>query len=176
MLNSAEVAEIKAALAMAQTDIPGLTHSVFLKMADRATHLIYTTVGHVLKIDGLVLEGKKQDVTSHLSGGWMENKNVLKDGGKMSFKVHFLGTTNSGVYSESESTLNLTTGLGAAALQQTVEYFQVTYVDGSSPQVPGPISALQFTAFVSVAFEAPVNSRLVGRVVLDLTGPVTVLP
>jgi len=158
MLNSAEVAEIKAALAMAQTDIPGLTHSVFLKMADRATHLIYTTVGHVLKIDGLVLEGKKQDVTSHLSGGWMENKNVLKDGGKMSFKVHFL---------ESEATLNLTTGLGAAALAQTVEYFQVTYVDGSS---------LQFTAFVSVAFEAPVNSRLVGRVVLDLTGPVMVLP
>ena len=158
MLTSDEVADIKAALAMAQTDIPGLTHSTFLKMADRATHLIYTTVGHVLKIDGLVLEGEKRDVTSHLSGGWLQKINVLKDGGRMSFKVHFL---------ESEATLNLSTGLGAAALAQTVEYFQVAYVDGS---------AIQFMAFVSVAFEAPVNSRLIGRVVLDLTGAVTVLP
>ncbi len=157
MLSSAEVAEMKAALALAQTDIPGWTHSSLLKMADRATHSVFATVGQVRAISGLQLGGEHMDVSSHLSGGWKEKINVLKDGGRLAFSVHFL---------ESDGTLNLSTGLAAAALEQSLEVFQMWYTPGTG---------LQFAAFVSLKFEAPVNGRLLGMVTLDVSGAVTVL-
>lgn len=157
MLTPDEVADIKAALALAQTDIAGWTHSTFLKMADRATHTVFSTVAHVLRIEGIALSGDLQDVTTHLSGGWRELGSVLKSGGKLAFRVHF---------TESSSTLNMATGLGAAALEQTKERFHIDYVDGTS---------LEFWAFVDLALDAPVNGRLIGKVVLNITGEVVVL-
>ena len=148
---------MKAALAAAQTDIPGWTHSTFLKMADRATHLVYTTVAQVLNIVGLELDGERADATTHLSGGWAEKISILKTGGKLVFLVHFLKT---------EGTLNTTTGLAAAALAQTAEYFQLTYADGSG---------FSFQAFVGLDFSAPVNGRLLGKLTLDITGEVLVI-
>jgi hypothetical protein len=157
MLNSAEVADMQALLALAQTDIPGWTHTTYLKMADRATHVTFTTVAHVLAIEGIELAGELKDVTSHLSGGWEEKINVLKNGGSMTFRVHFL---------KSEPTLDMSTGLGAAALARTKEKFQVTYKDGTG---------LAFDAFVRLLFNQPVNNLLLGKIVLDVSGEVTVI-
>jgi len=155
VLTADEVAEIKAAIEAAQVDIPGWTHSTFLKMADRATHVTYTTVAQVLKISGLQLDGERRGVTSHLSGGWGEKISVLKNGGQVVFLVHF---------DKSEATLNSTTGLAAAALAQTKEYFQLVYADGTG---------FQFQAFVGLAFDAPVRGKVKGKVVLDISGAVT---
>ena len=157
MLTSDEVADIKAALAAAQADIPGWTHGTYLKMADRSAHAVYSSVAQVLNIAGLHLDGQRQDTTTHLSGGWAEKISVLKGGGKVVFLVHFLKT---------EGTLNTTTGLAGAALEQTIEYFQLTYADGTG---------FSFMAFVGLDFSAPVNGRLLGKVTLDISGPVTVI-
>jgi hypothetical protein len=157
MLSSAEVADLQVLLALAQADIAGWTHSTYLEMADRATHVTYTDVAQVLGIEGLELGGDLRDVTSHLSGGWMEKLDVLKDGGQMTLRVHFLS---------SAATLDMSTGLGAAALARTLESFHIHYKDGSG---------LAFTAYVRLLFNAPVNGLLVGRIVLDVSGAVTVV-
>lgn len=157
MLTPDEVADIKAALALAQTDITGLTHSTFLKMADRPTHSAFMIVAHVLKIEGIALSGDLQDVTTHLSGGWHELGSVLKSGGKLAFRVHFL---------ESSITLSMQWGLGAAALEQTKERFHIDYAGGPS---------LEFWAFVDLALDAPVNGRLIGKIVLNITGEVVLI-
>jgi len=156
MLTPDDVADIKAALALAQADIPGWTHSTYLKMADRATHTVYSTVAQVLNVAGFELEGIKRDVTSHTSGGWQQKISVLKNGGKLVFLVHF---------DKAETTLGAA-GLAGAALEQTLEYFKITYPDGSG---------YQFTAFVGLGFDAPVNSRLMGKITLDITGTVSVI-
>lgn len=157
MLTPDEVADIKAALAMAQTDIAGLTHSTFLSIADRVNHTAFMQVAHVLRIEGISLSGDLQDVTTHLSGGWRELGSVLKSGGKMAFRVHFL---------DSAITLSMQWGLGAAALAQTKERFRISYPSG-------PI--LEFWAYVDLAFDAPVNGREIGKVVLNITGEVILI-
>ncbi len=157
MLTSDEVADMKAALAAARADNPGWTHSSFLKMADRSAHLTYTTVAQVLNIAGLHLDGEHKDVTTHLSGGWSEKISVLKSGGQLVFLVHFL---------KAEATLNTTSGLAAAALAQTLEYFQLSYADGTG---------FAFQAFVGLDFSAPVNGRLLGKLTLDISGPLLVI-
>ncbi len=154
MLTSDEVADIKAALAAAQVDIPGWSHSSFLKMADRATHATYATVAQVLNIAGLHLDGERKDATTQLSGGWAEKISVLKNGGRLVFRVHFL---------QAEGTLNTTSGLAAAALEQTKEYFQLRFADGTG---------FSFQAFVGLDFSAPINGRLLGQVTLDISGQV----
>ncbi|HEY3312024.1 MAG TPA: hypothetical protein VGK00_10325 [Anaerolineales bacterium] len=157
MLTSGEVTELKALIAEITADIPGWTHGTFLKMADRATHLVYSNVGHVLRIKGLKIGGQRRDVTSHLSGGWGEKLSVLKDGGAVGFFVHFDRT---------DGTLNTVTGIAAAALAQTKEYFQLTFADGTG---------FGFQALVSVEFDQPVRGKTLGMVVLDISGPVTPL-
>ena len=56
------------------------------------------------------------------------------------------------------------TGLLGAALEQTVEYFDLTFSDGAG---------LSFGAFVEMEFTQPVNARLVGKVTLGVTGAVS---
>ena len=152
-----EVLDLDAAADAGRVDVSGWTHGSFLKMADRATHTTFTNVGHVLRIKGLHLEGKREDVTSHLSGGWLEKSSILKDGGKIGFLVHF---------DKNDSTLNTTSGLAAAALAQTKETFQLALADGTS---------FQFTAFVGLEFDQAARGALLAMVVLDISGAVSVL-
>ena len=157
MLTNEEITELRALIAAAQLDIPGWTHGMYLKMADRATQLVYSTVGHVLRIKGLKITGEHLDVTSHLSGGWGESLSVLKAAGRVVFLVHF---------DKADGTLDTTTGIAAAALAQTVEKFQLTFSDGTG---------FGFSALVSVEFDQPVRGKVVGNVILDITGPVVAI-
>ncbi len=155
MLSQAEVTEIKAAMAEARADVDGWTHSSYLEMADRSTHTTYSLCAQVLDIQGLQLEGELKDVTNHFSGGWQEKISLLKKGGKMVFKVHFL---------QGESSLDAVSGLLGAALDQTLEYFRLSLADGT---------LIQFTAYAGIAFSAAVHGRLLGTVTLESSGVVS---
>lgn len=133
------------------------SHGTLLKMADRATHLTYATVAEVLDIKGPQIKGVREDATNHGSGGWVEKITTLKDGGKVTFDLHFVS---------GDSTHNKTVGLLAASIAQTREYFQVIFPDSSG---------FQFYAYVDMNFEAKVKGKLTASVELDLTGPVTAL-
>jgi hypothetical protein len=156
-ISASEVTDLKAAQDAGRADVAGWTHGVYLKMADRATHLVYASVGHVLRIKGLKLEGDLRDVTSHLSGGWRESMSVLKDGGKVGFLVHF---------DRNDGTLNLSSGLAAAALAKTKEYFQLVLADGSG---------LSFQGLVSLEFDQAARGKLMAMVVIQVSGAVTVI-
>lgn len=154
-MSSSEVTDLKAAADAGAADVANWTHGTYLQMADRATHVNYSNVGQVLRIRGVRLDGEHKDATSHLSGGWKEKINVLKDGGRVAFLVHF---------DKNETTLNTSLGLAAAALAQTKEYFRVTFADGSG---------FQFLAFVGLEFDQGVRGRLLALVTLDISGAVT---
>jgi predicted secreted protein len=111
----------------------------------------------VLRIKGLKLSGDHKDVTSHLSGGWTEKLAVMKEAGGVTFLVHF---------DKTDGTLDTTTGIAAAALAQTVEKFQLTFADGTG---------FSFSALVGVEFNQPVRGKVIGNVILDITGPVVVI-
>ncbi len=133
------------------------SHGTLLKMADRATHVTYATVAEVLDIKGPQIKGVREDATSHSSGGWEEKITTLKSGGKCTFDVNFISA---------DATQNKTTGLLAAAIAQTREYFQVVFPDSSG---------FQFYAYVDIDFEAKVKGKLTASVELELTGAVTAL-
>lgn len=133
------------------------SHGTLLQMADRATHVTYATVAEVLDIKGPSIKGTREDATSHNSGGWEEKISVLKSGGKVTFDVNFIA---------SDATQNKTTGLIAASIAQTKEYFKVIFPDSSG---------FQFYGFVDIDFEAKVKGKLTASVELDLTGVVTPL-
>lgn len=133
------------------------SHGTLLKMADRATHITYATVAEVLDIKGPNLKGILEDATSHSSGGWKEQISVLKEAGKVTFDVNFIGA---------DATQNKTTGLVAASMAQTKEYFQVIFPDNTG---------FQFYAYVDMNFEAKVKGKLTASIDLNLTGVVTAI-
>ena len=133
------------------------SNGTLLKMADRATHVTFATLAEVLDQKGPEVKGVRSDATNHSSGGWVEKISILKDGGKMTFDVNWLGN---------DATHNKTTGLLAASLAQTKELFQVTYPDGTG---------FTFWALVDSAFSAKVKDKLTASFDLDITGAVTPL-
>lgn len=156
-MSASEITDIRAAGEAGRADVANWTHGVYLKMADRATHLVFSTVGQTLRIKGIHLDGKREDATSHLSGGWREKLPTLRDGGRVAFMVHF---------DKNEASLNVTSGLAAAALAQTKETFQVSLMDGSG---------YQFSAFVGLEFDQPVRKKLLAIITLDISGAVTAI-
>ena len=133
------------------------SHGTLLQMADRATHVTYATIAEVLDIKGVSIKGVREDATHHGSGGWEEKITVLKSGGKVTADLQFINA---------DATHNKTTGLVAAAIAQTLEYFKITYPDSSG---------YTFKAFVDMDFEAKVKGKMTASVELDISGAVTPL-
>ena len=133
------------------------SNGTLLKMADRATHTTYATIAEVLDIKGPQIKGNYEDATNHSSAGWEEKISVLKSGGKVTFDVNFISA---------DATQNKTTGLIAAAVAKTLEYFKVVFPDSSG---------FQFYAYVDLDFTAKVKGKLTASVDLELSGAVTPL-
>lgn len=133
------------------------SHGTLLKMADRATHVTLATIAEVLDQKGPEVKGVREDATTHSSGGWVEKISTLKDGGKVTFDVHWISA---------DATQNKTTGLLAAAVAQTKEKFNVVFPDSSG---------FEFWAYVDMSFAAKVKGKLTSSVELDITGSVTPL-
>lgn len=133
------------------------SHGTLIQMADRATHTVYATVAEVLDIKGVQIKGVREDATHHGSGGWEEKIAILKSGGKTTFDLQFINA---------EATHNKTTGVVAAALAQTLEWFKIIYPDSSG---------FTFKAFVDMDFEAKVKGKLTASVELDISGAVTAI-
>jgi predicted secreted protein len=126
-------------------------------MYDRATHLTPATVAEVNDIKGPQIKGTSEDATSHSSGGWEEKIRTIKSGGKVSFDVNFIS---------GDATHNKTTGLLAAAIQQTREKFQIVFPDASG---------FEFWAYADFDMEAKVKGKLTASLDLEITGAVTAL-
>lgn len=132
------------------------SHGTFMQMGDGAPGT-YATIAEVMDLKGPAIKGVREEVTNHGSGGWKEVKSVLKEGGKVSYKLSYVN---------SEATHNKTTGLLAKAVNQTLGYFKILFPDSSG---------FTFTAYVDMDFEAKVKGVLSSDIELEITGPVTPL-
>jgi hypothetical protein len=119
-----------------------------IRMADRATHLVFAVIAGALGVEGPRLSSAREDITAQNSGGWQQLLPTLKSGGTVTFDVIYEAAAH--------------VDLLEASLQQSVELFQWS-VGGST---------LQFSALVEMGFVAQVFNEPRAAVKLTVTGVV----
>ena len=133
-------------------------HGTLLKRGDGGTPEVFTTIAEVGDIDGPKLKAVMEDFTSHGSGGYIENKPILKDGEKLKFPVNFI---------MSDPTHDSTTGLMADWKNATLSNYQLYFPD---------TSGFAFAAYVEeIGIKAPVKGKLTAEVTLSVSGEITEL-
>ncbi len=133
-------------------------HGTLLKKGDGAVPEVFATIAEVGDIDGPTLKSVMEDFTTHGSGGYVEQKPILKDGDKLKFPINFVS---------SNATHDKTTGLVADWTNKTLRNFQVVFPDASG---------FAFGAYVEeIKFKEPVKGKLAADVTLAVNGAITPL-
>jgi hypothetical protein len=145
-LSSDEIARMNAALEQLAR-----ANSTTLRMADRASHTLYTLVAGVREMRGPQITGAHADATTHVSAGWQESISALREGGKLVFEVAYTRANHA--------------SLADAALEQTLESFKLTFADGTG---------LQFNALVDIHFAMSVSGLARASFTLTVSGAVAV--
>jgi hypothetical protein len=126
-------------------------NSTTIRMADRASHTLYTLVAGVREIRGPSITGAQADATTHISAGWQESISALREGGKLVFDVLYTRASHA--------------ALADAALEQTLESFRLTFADGTG---------LQFNALVDIHFAMSISGLARASFTLTVSGAVAV--
>lgn len=127
-----------------------------LHMYNRVLHTHVTHICKVLRFQYAGLNRRIVDVTNALSGGWREANSILKDGGKLSCKVHIPDTPEG---------RTLRGVLASAMFDQSLEKFDFVFRDGSGFSLEG---------FVFVAHDIRLSAAIT-RVDIEVTGEVTAI-
>ncbi len=138
--------------AMAQTvELARLPNPLEIRMADRDTHQVFSPISGARTLRGPGLSALRQDVTEHNGSGWQELAAVLKTGSQVRLDLIFTDAHEA---------------LLQASLDQTVEDFRLALSENL---------ALQFSALVSLEFQAAPGSALQAEATLTLSGPASLL-
>ena len=127
-----------------------------LRMYNRVLHTHVTHTCKVLRFQYAGLNHRITDVTNALSGGWREADSILKDGGKLSCKVHIPDTSEG---------RTLRDALASAMLDQSLEKFDFVFRDGGGFSLEG---------FVFVAHDIRLSAAIT-RVDIEVTGEVVAI-
>lgn len=128
----------------------------FLKRGDGGGPEVFALIAEVLDITGPSLQQRTAESTSHSSpGGWAEFIGTLKDGGEVTFTVHFLPThlTHTGLISDLDN--------------QVVRNFQVVFPDSANTTWLLP------ALVTNIAPGAPVEGKLTADIALKVSGQPT---
>ena len=132
-------------------------HGTLLKMGDGASSETFTTVAEVKTIKGPKTSLEMEDVTSHSSGGRVEQIPVLIKEGPVTFEMNWVPT---------HATHNSTAGLKRDLNNTTLRNFQIV--------LPGSILTLTMAAYVQEWDpEFPVKGVLGCKVTLQPSGAAT---
>lgn len=119
----------------------------------------YTTIAEVYNIQGPKFKTDVKDVTSHSSpNAWKEKIPTLIDPGQITFDVNFVPTS---------ATQSQSGGLIRDQKNRTKRNFKVVFPDGGA-------TTWTIAAYViDTDIKAPVDDKLMGAFILELTGQPT---
>jgi len=127
------------------------------KRGDGGSPEVFTLIAEAGDFEGPEFKSEMDTVTSHSSGGFLEQIPTIQSVGQIKFPINFIPTNSIHSYA---------LGLVKDWKNRTLRNFQMVWPDGTTWLLPAFVSGIG-------PFKAPVKGPLTAPVVLDISGPPT---